>query len=209
MPVHRVPGGRRQAVFCYLHEIEAWLGRGSADLGDGYGQRHALVEDTLPAVSQPGGLSEEDLPASVVSSQSLGLRTRSWQITLAAVIGLLLAVAVLSLGFWPKTIRLINETQITHDGTIKTHLVSDGRNIYVGEFEDGRVVIAAISADGHSRHEIPTPFIQTLPIAVSGNGRELLALVAEGEEQEKALWVVPVDGSAPRRIGDFLCHAAA
>ena len=114
-----------------------------------------------------------------------------------------------SSGFWPRRIRLTDETQVTNDGTIKTHLVTDGRNIYVGEWRNGRLVTAVGSVNGGPTHEIPTPFVQTLPVAISRNGRELLALVGEGEEQEKALWVIPVNGAAPRRVGDFLCHAVA
>jgi len=32
---------------------------------------------------------------------------------------------------------------------------------------------------------------------------------SEGEEQEKELWIIPVNGKGLRRVGTFLCHAAA
>jgi WD40-like Beta Propeller Repeat len=207
LPVHRVPGGKRQPVFCYVHEIEEWLGRGRADLSGVY-------EGPLPVNEPPTVETESNVPAEAIvpggegSSRSLEFGVRSWQLTLAVAAGVLLVVAVLSWILWPRTIQLKSESQITNDGAIKTHLVTDGRNVYVGEFRDGRVVLAVASVDGGPTHEIPTPFIQTVPVAISGNGRQLLALVGEGEEHEKALWVIPMNGAAPRRIGNFLCHAA-
>ncbi len=209
LPVHRVQGGKRQPVFCYVHEIEAWLGRGRANLSGMYAPGSLLVE-AAPAMQTGSEAPVEWTPRAIEgSNRSLGFAARSWQLTLVVAVGVLLVVAILSWILWPHTIRLKDESQITNDGTIKTHLVTDGRNIYVGEWRNGRIVTAAGSVNGGPTHEIPTPFVQTLPVAISGNGRELLALVGEGEELERALWLIPVNGSAPRRVGNILCHAAA
>ena len=208
LPVHRVPGGKRQAVYCYAHEIEAWLGRGRASSSGLYVL--VPVAEGPPALeTHPEPTPAGTLRAGEDASGGLGFVGRSWQNPWAAATGLLLAVAVFSWILWPRTIRLGDETQITNDGAIKTHLVTDGEKVYMGEWRGGRIVVAAVSVNAGPVREIPTPFVQTLPVAISGNGRDLLALVGEGEEQEKELWIIPVNREVPRRVGTFSCHAAA
>ena len=207
LPVHRVPGGKRQAVFCYAREIDAWLRRGRVDFVGVDGPISFVVDDPPSREAESKAANEDTLLETESWTRRMG--AKPLRIMLAAAVGLLLAVAALAWILWPHTVRLIDETQITNDGAIKTHLVTDGRNIYVGEWRNGRIVTTAVSVNGGPTREIATPFVQTLPVAISGNGRELLALVGEGEEHEKALWVIPVDGSAPRRVDTVLCNAAA
>ena len=47
------------------------------------------------------------------------------------------------------------------------------------------------------------------PWNVSHDGQRLLILAGEGEEHERALWILNTDGKNLRRVGNFLCHAAA
>ena len=54
LPVHRVPGGKRRAIFAYPPEIDAWLARAELDPGDG--------EPPTPAPVAPGPVSAPRSP---------------------------------------------------------------------------------------------------------------------------------------------------
>jgi Tol biopolymer transport system component len=208
LPVHRVQGGKRQPVFAYAHEIEHWLRRGSAGryATDGLGQV-AFVANA-PASEVDSDVAVED---SLPDSGDL-VRASTWRAlhkALAGMGGLAIAITVLVWFLWPHNVQLTSENQITNDGVIKTHLVTDGKSLYFGEWRDARIVVAAVSVDGGPVREVRTPFVQTMPVGISKDGKRLLALVGEGQEQERALWVIPVRGGAPHRVGVFLCHAAA
>ena len=136
LPVHRVPGGKRQAVYCYAHEIEAWLGRGRASSSGLYVLVPA-AEGPPAFETHPEPTSAGTLRAGEDASGGMGFVGRSWQNPWVA--GLLLAVAAFSWILWPHTIRLGDETQITNDGAIKTHLVADGEKVYMGEWRSGRI----------------------------------------------------------------------
>jgi len=59
MPVHRVPGGKRQAVFAYAQEIDAWLtsrrDNNHGDTGDAVTQGRAAVCFTDASQSKTAG----------------------------------------------------------------------------------------------------------------------------------------------------------
>ena len=123
------------------------------------------------------------------------------------------AVAATTLGIlWSASQRVFliaGETQITNDGFPKAGLVTDRSNLYFGEWRDGRIVLLMISVRGGPAHEIPTPFDQAEPVAVSNDGRRLLVLGGEGMEMERALWTLQIGGGSAQRVGNFLCHSAA
>ena len=100
-------------------------------------------------------------------------------------------------------------TQVTKDGNEKQGLVTDGKTLYFGERLDARTQLAAVSADGGSVRLIPTSLVDAVPTDVSADGENLLVLDAEGQEHERQLWIVPVAGREPRRVGQILCHFAA
>jgi Tol biopolymer transport system component len=123
------------------------------------------------------------------------------------VIAILVAITVRKLTASPN-IQITSETPITGDGVPKRGLVTDGANIYFSEYKDGRIVLSYVPVTGGPVHEIPTPFVRALPEAISPDGERLLAVTWEGEEKDRALWVVPVNGGKPWRVGQVLCHSA-
>jgi len=94
LPIHRVPGGRRQAVFAFTDEIDAWLlsdpaaGLGIRDSSSGNGQADASVhkpgsstpESRIPGPETRIPDSESGVPPSTVRLAGLAL-------ALAAVLG--------------------------------------------------------------------------------------------------------------------------
>ena len=111
--------------------------------------------------------------------------------------------------FAPPHFALTGETQLTSDDVQKSGLVTDGGHLYFGEMKGGRTILSAVSVKGGPIREIPTPFVQAEPLDVSPDGRRLLVLAGEGEERERSLWILPLAGGAPSRVGNLLCHTAA
>ncbi len=129
---------------------------------------------------------------------------------LAIFSGLLLAAGLLA-ALWigitrphgtPKVVRFI---RLTNDGQKKIGpLVSDGVRIYFNEWlSDGRFVVAETSVKGGEvvplSVPLNTPFVQDL----SKDGTELLVANDEGQ-QGRSIWVHPVAGGSPHRVGTVL-----
>ena len=142
---------------------------------------------------------------------------RRWIVAGAAV--LLLAGAYtwrLGIVFWislfktAETPRVVRFTQLTHDGQGKGGpILSDGVRIYFNEvFPDGRTVIAQVSVNGGEvtplSLSIKAPTVRDL----SRDGTELLIASKEGNT-ERSIWIQPVAGGSPLRIGAILAGDAA
>ena len=134
LPVHRVPGGRRQNVFAYREEIDRWLSEESdqeAEAGDGKGALRAS-------------------PASQVAT------ARRWRATPWMVAGLALPViaAVLSLTSRRAQLPCLivqNYSEIDHQGS-GVVLLTDGSRLYF-ETDDGG--IREVPANGGRAVTIP------------------------------------------------------
>ena len=93
--------------------------------------------------------------------------------------------------------------QLTNDGALKDGLVTDGKNLYFGEHQNSKIVLAAVSTEGGPVRTISTPFVQVVPADISPDGKKLLVLAWEGPEAERALWIVPIAGGQPVQVGKF------
>src|SRR5262249_1680494 len=124
MPVHRVPGGKRQAVFAFTDEIDAWL------------------------------LSQEPQPSSETAQRPpvIGKRKTRGNVGLGLVIGACLVTGVGIARFLLARSRgstaIHGLDQRTHDGYQKEGLFTDGTTLYFGERVGARLVIASAPANG-------------------------------------------------------------
>jgi Tol biopolymer transport system component len=207
LPVHRVPGGGRQSVFAYLGEIEAWLRSGAG----------LQTELRLAGEVTNGGLlrsEQSSQSASDTREGSSGVRRR-WPTPRYVGIALALALVGIAITLIPSlnarnSIRITGETQLTDDNTAKTGLVTDGDRIYFGEVREGRMLLSEISVHSGTIRQIPTSFTNAEPEDISADGRRLLVLAWDADvQEERALWIVPVDGTATSRVGQVFCHSAA
>ena len=209
LPVYRVPVGQRQAVYAFRREIDEWMAGGapgSLDLGAALAiaaGRPEWSSETAHAVTIPAIPGVGEKPA----------HARTWFLPIAIVVvaaGLVLLIP--NLTRWllsPQQIDFTNVAQITSDGTTKEALVTDGRNLFFNEDRHGRLVMASVSADGGAVRFIASPFVKAFPQAVSHDGKSLLVLASIGQETEKTLWILPVSGGEPTRVGHILSHEAA
>ena len=194
LPVHRVPGEARSAVYAWPHEITAWLGKST----------------TLPTPPVPDNALDSP-PAQPLPSprpRLLRLPVRFTGFLTAALLLLLLATLGLRRFAFPAGITLTAETQLTSDGVPKLDLVSAANQVYFLEYRDAHMSLASVPADGGPIRIIPTPFVRMSLQDISPDGRNLLLLAWDGEEKERALWIVPTLGGSPVRIGSILCHSA-
>lgn len=210
MPVHRVPGGKRNAVFAYSSEIDAWL---------------TSRNEEMPVDLHPNGLLEDsDQPAllgNVVAnipdptdpnrtSQSLFEKAK-WALLAAAVctIGIVWAIENwVSRSHASASVRPGGFMQLTDDGRIKRNLRTDGTTLYFNESLGLREVLMSTTTRGGPIHIIPTSFPNVNLQDVSHSGQSLLITSFEGIESEQPLWVIPAQGGTAQRIGNITCHSA-
>jgi DNA-binding winged helix-turn-helix (wHTH) protein/Tol biopolymer transport system component len=114
----------------------------------------------------------------------------------------------------PLPPKVTTYNQITKDGLQKgsnsfASLVTDGSRIYFSESVDEQRVIAQVSITGGETVPIPAPLPSAHVKDLSPSRSELLVDSGVGVVFESPLWIVPVLGGAPRRVGEVMSHAAA
>ena len=137
-------------------------------------------------------------------------RNRRPYIWLAIFGGLILAVGLLAM-LWigiirPGTPKVVRFIQLTSDGQTKIGpLVSDGVRIYFNEWlPDGRLIVAEASITGGEVVPVPVPLNAPIVQDLSKDGTELLVANDEGASQGRSIWVHPVAGGSPHRVGTVL-----
>jgi Tol biopolymer transport system component/DNA-binding winged helix-turn-helix (wHTH) protein len=128
----------------------------------------------------------------------------------ACLVGLLAGLALYVWFAPPSVPRVIRVTRLTHSGRVETwaRLVSDGARIYFLEQNGDHWNLAQTSASGAEPQLISAPFRNTRVLDVSPDRTEFLIASFVGRESEMPLWLWPVQGGAPRRLGDVLATDA-
>lgn len=193
-------GGMRRSVFAYTDEIDAWLKTDSESASKSQVPENDVA--TSPVDPHHG------FPRAVVACSRFLSRPY-----VAGILGLGLLIPGTLAVFWgipePK-IQITRERQLTEDHFWKVGLVTNGRFLYFGESQNGQFKIAEIPAQGGPIRRLTMPFVQGIPLDISRDGKQLLVLAWETVPQDdRALWIVPLDGTVPRRVGSVMCHSAA
>jgi eukaryotic-like serine/threonine-protein kinase len=133
-----------------------------------------------------------------------GVPLRRWQ---AAVGGAaLIVVALLAFLFRPTLPppRVTGSTQVTNDGRAKNVMVTDSSRIYFSSCSGTNCTLYEAPTAGGDTVVIQTPFSSPLAADISPDRSELLVLSCVGSEPDCPLWVFPVLGRSPRRLGNIL-----
>ena len=130
-----------------------------------------------------------------------------------ASLGVLLAVlavyALLKTRNSPPAEHPLRFAQLTNDGLAKSsRLLTDGTRIYFSELTPGRQVLVQVPSAGGEVIPVPTLLETPRPLDLSSDGARILAVPGEGEEA-LPLWMLPVAGGSPRRIGNIMANDAA
>jgi Tol biopolymer transport system component/DNA-binding winged helix-turn-helix (wHTH) protein len=102
--------------------------------------------------------------------------------------------------------RVISTTQLTHDGLTKTGLLTDGSRLYITETTGSNQFLVQTSAAGGESTVIPTPFESIVTSDISPDHSQMLVADAVGPQYEFPVWVLPLPGGSPRRLGDVVAR---
>jgi len=172
--------------------------------------RAAAAEASVYAREEP----QSGKPAAGAGEASAGHSLSNWAKTGAVVAIIVGAGSATLLRMSPLPApRVGNYTQLTQDGAAKLSvlsvgaipapIVTDGSRLYFTELlRSGNNAIAQVSVAGGETAAILTPFPNAGVIGISPNGSDLLAYSWQANEVRVPLWIVPVLGGSPRRIGD-------
>jgi eukaryotic-like serine/threonine-protein kinase len=155
------------------------------------------------------GLSAATGTTQAIRKPSLQKR-RQWVAPLAGTIAVTAAVLLYLFTRPLPSPRVLRTVQITSDGREKYRpIVTDGARLYFSEDTGGSFVLTQVSITGGETVTIPTPFQNNILLDISPTGSELLVGSIVGTETEYPLWVLPILGGSPRRLGDVVAHAGA
>jgi Tol biopolymer transport system component len=211
LPIHRVPGGKRQAVFAYTHEIDAWLVSRNANSSPSNGNGFLELSESTDNNGVNTVPPEAKIP--------LNHRSRLLRFTLEnkrplLTVGLCLLCLAWAIDmFFLRThsaaaLRPLRFTQLTDDGRIKQNLHIHGETFFYNEYDGIRQVIGSSPIGGGRPRRIESPFSNVYLQDVSKDGQNLLITAYEGIELERKLWAIPVAGGDARRIGQIKCRWA-
>jgi len=175
--------------------------------------------ETLPRrgyrliVPVTGGVPSSDQLAEELSSTAPKIRERPTYYGLVILGAVIVTVGALAL--WktvfrtPSAPKVLRFAQLTNDGQAKTGpMATDGSRIYFSEVLPGeRNLIVQVSVTGGEAVPLSVPLKRPSVLDMSGEGTELLVANDEGIDLP-SLWVQPVAGGSPRRIGTVLAHDA-
>src|SRR5580700_10612566 len=130
-----------------------------------------------------------------------------WQVSVMA--AGLAAVMLFFLRARPEP-RVLSVSQLTHTGQVDPwgKLVTDGSRIYFVVRDVTGWNLMQTSVEGGNIQRTPTPFDNTRIFDLSPDHAQFLIGQLTHRGEETALWLWPVQGGAPRRLGDVVAQEA-
>lgn len=166
---------------------------------------------------EPSLISPEVQPAYAPSSEEpLRPQKKAHEIRLGphwrkALLILAGVTALLTYIFWPRPeARVVRVQQLTHSGQVDPwgKLVTDGSRIYFVVRDVTGWNLMQTSVEGGSVQRTPTPFDNTRIFDLSPDHSQFLIGQMTHRGEETALWLWPVQGGAPRRLGEIVAQEA-
>jgi len=103
----------------------------------------------------------------------------------------------------PRSFKVLAYTQLTNDGSEKgPPIITDGSRIYFNVATTVGRHLAQVSTRGGEVIPITTPFRVVGSADISPNGSELLVGNFFADQKEVAVFVLPLPGGSPRRLGN-------
>jgi Tol biopolymer transport system component len=129
-------------------------------------------------------------------------------------LGIILAAvaALVSYEMWPKPeARVLAVRQLTHTGQVDPwgKLVTDGTRIYFVVCDVMGWNLMQTSVEGGNTQRTPTPFDNTRIFDLSPDHSQFLIGQLMHRGEATPLWLWPVQGGAPRRLGEIMAEEAA
>jgi Tol biopolymer transport system component len=213
LPIRRISGGQRHCVFAYRRELDAWLA----------GQDHPNGVN-LPLTNGNGSLAALAVPAPPVMvrispASPLPHTAFRWKPAIYSAAGFLAALLLMATAyrfedrqFSLHAPQITGQQQLTENGEEKQGLLTDGRNLYFGQEQNGWFALAKMPVGRGATNILWAPSANVLPVDLSPDGSHLLAFTYRGQEEtekEREMWIVPLAGGEPRRLTNIKVHSAA
>jgi Tol biopolymer transport system component len=206
LPVHRIPGGRKQMVFAYKHELDAWLKEGQ-ETSEFPGKAVESPQDAIAGavpITQPSTRNKERKLPLFFHRRGFIIFAPCLVLAMIGTITILQSHSTVS-----AVVRVTHLDRLTDEGRHKTNLRTDGQTLYFNEIEVNREILVSVPISGGQVSRIKTPFKNVDLQDVSNDGRNLLVTSFEGMERGgRPLWTIPASGGTPQRVGQVLCHLA-
>jgi DNA-binding winged helix-turn-helix (wHTH) protein/Tol biopolymer transport system component len=166
-------------------------------------------EDDREALELP--LNENGPPGKRQFKEDADKRLRRWP-AWWKVVGMAAGVVTLmAFIFWPRPEpKVVGVNQLTHIGQVDPwgKLVTDGSRIYFVVRDVTGWNLMQTSVEGGNVQRTPTPFDNTRIFDLSPDHAQFLIGQFTHEGEETPLWFWPVQGGAPRRVGDVMAKEA-
>jgi Tol biopolymer transport system component/DNA-binding winged helix-turn-helix (wHTH) protein len=183
-----------------------------------------VVDPSQPVGAVVTATTRDDQIAAPLPGSPVNYSAKPWRMmSLKAVTATIVVIAVLVLvasSTWRarsrEQLKVLRFSQLTNDGLLKSGpMATDGVRIYFTETLPGQLrSIAQVSTTGGEVVRLPNPRSMPRVLDLSPDGSELLLGNPEdtgvGEDSTAdSLWVQPVAGGSPRRVGSVLVNDAA
>lgn len=165
----------------------------------------AIEDLQVPVTEAPTTLKTEQAAARSGPERRLGPHWWEALLILAGV------VVFLTYSLWPRPEpRVMRVQQLTHSGQVDPwgKLVTDGSRIYFVVRDVTGWNLMQTSVEGGAVQRTPTPFDNTRIFDLSPDHSQFLIGQLTHRGEETALWLWPVQGGAPRRLGDVIAKEA-
>jgi Tol biopolymer transport system component/DNA-binding winged helix-turn-helix (wHTH) protein len=169
----------------------------------GYRFMAPVVQDAAPQSQTP-----QEQRQRVRTPGAAGNRKLRQITVLVAAVAIALVGIFVWLGRSHPAPKVLNTTQITHDGIPKQDVIlSDGSRLYFIETNGARTFLAQASVTGGDTSVIATPFANIGLTDISPDHSQLLARNLIGTDAEAQLWTLPLAAGTPRQISDIVGHS--
>src|SRR5882724_3238761 len=178
----------------------------------GYRFNAPVVQDAAPqSDAQQGVVPAVTAPSSVKVAEpctTAGDR-KLWKTAIpAAALVIVLVGIFVWIGRPLPPPKVLNTTQITHDGVPKqSGILTDGSRLFIIETNGTRTFLAQASVTGGDTSFIRTPFTNIAASDISRDHSHLLAANFVGTEPESQLWTLTVAAGTPRELSDLVGHS--
>jgi len=182
--------------------------RRDADSGQFSASSLQVSASARPPVSS---VASQAVAPPTVERSSLKSSSRSW-LAVVAIMALLLATLPYLLRSSAGSLEIGTSAQITNDGRGKVLAGTDGSRLYLqyaSSLVGNSSPIGQVSNTGGDVVPISAPTLSMQILGVSPDGNSLLISDQPGTAFDGPLWVLPVLGGMPRRLGDAMGHAGA
>ena len=211
LPIHRIPGGQRQAVYAFRDELDAWLAKPDNSHG---AEQYSAGGNGSNGVAQGITASVQHEVPSRYPNPAAGSTPRVKRVLYSGVGVLAAMLLLIAVYLYVNSHRsfhvaqLILQQQLTSNSQEKQGLLTNGKTLYFGQEQNGWYALAAMPVEGGPIRVLWSPQANVLPEDLTPDGRKLLALVSVGIERDRELWVVPLDSGEPRRLAKVTVHSA-